>query len=469
MGMTTKRSSGSGLSRREILKYGLYGGLAAGLSPGLWLGGCRKQQNGKRPNIILMTLDTTRADRLSCYGYKRKTSPNLDKLAEESVLYTQAIAPSSWTLPSHASLFTGKFTTSHGARYDPEGPLRLNEVIQASPIYRARGLAQDELTLAEILKNEGYVTAAVVGGPWMKRIFGLDKGFDFYDDSEISSYNGRLAEQVTASAVTWIKQSRKKDFFLFLNYFDPHAPCIPPEGFMTAFLAKDIKSYEKQLSKEEDRELQNALYDAEILYMDDHIGQLLKELKGYNLYENTWIIVTADHGELLGEHGKFGHGQYLYQEELHIPLFMKHPGGEVPASQSSVRVQLTDILPIILKRLEIPVPSGIQGDVPPQTSHPILAEVYPLPLDSNDGDWRAIFEGDFKFIWNSKGRHQLFNLANDPAETVNLAERESRRAARMLSEMNRYLLKLPGPGPATPPKELDENTRKALKSLGYVN
>ena len=132
--MKHKQKSANCLSRRELLKYGLYGGLAAGLSPSLLLSGCGKQHNAKKPNIILITLDTTRADRLGCYGYRRRTSPNIDKLAEESVLYTRAIAPSSWTLPSHASLFTGKFTSSHGARYDPDGPLLLTNADRKSVV-----------------------------------------------------------------------------------------------------------------------------------------------------------------------------------------------------------------------------------------------------------------------------------------------------------------------------------------------
>jgi arylsulfatase A-like enzyme len=238
---------------------------------------------------------------------------------------------------------------------------------------------------------------------------------------------------------------------------------------MTAFLPGDPKSYAKQLSAEEDKELQNALYDAEILYMDHHIGRFLKELKNHNLYDNSWIIVTADHGELLGEHGKFGHGQYLYQEELHIPLFMKYPGREVAARKSNIRVQLTEIFPMILERLGIHGPEGIQGGVPPQTGHPILAEVYPLSAESHDGDWRAIFDKDYKFIWNSKGHHLLFNLMKDPAEKVNLAAKEPQRASRMLSELNRYLATLPAPGPPPPAQELDEHTKKALKSLGYVD
>ncbi len=198
--MKGKPTNRLGLSRREILKYGLYGTLAVGLSPGFWISGCAQRQKGKRPNVILVTLDTTRADRLGCYGYYRQTSPNLDKLADDSLVYTRAIAPSSWTLPSHASLFTGKFTSSHGAQKDPHGPLHLSEAIkgpESFKVARARGLSHNELTLAQILREAGYTTGAVVGGPWMKRVFGLDKGFSFYDDSQISTVGGRLARDVT--------------------------------------------------------------------------------------------------------------------------------------------------------------------------------------------------------------------------------------------------------------------------------
>jgi len=391
-----------GLTRRELLKYGLYGGLAAGLSPGLLLGGCGKSRN-KRPNIILITLDTTRADHLSFYGYHRQTSPNLAELVEESVVYTNAIAPSSWTLPSHASLFTGKFTSSHGAQYDPGGPLRISDAISGPKMwqnYRARGLAQNEVTLAGILKEAGYSTGAVVGGPWMKKIFGLNKGFDFYDDREINNVNGRLARQISASALQWIDKLQGKDFFLFLNYFDPHIPYNPPEGFASEFLPKNTDLRGREPTIEE----LIALYDGEILYMDHYIGRLLHELKADNLYDETMIIVTADHGELFGEHGKFGHGDHLYQEEIHVPLFIKYPGAEVSANRTDVQIQLNDIMAIILERLGIPIPQGIQAGVPPQIGHPLLAEVSPLPAFSPYGSWRTIFGGDFKFTWNSKGK-----------------------------------------------------------------
>lgn len=468
--MTCKRKFTSDLSRREILKCGLYGPLATSLLPVLWLSGCRKPQGGKRQNVILITLDTTRADHLHCYGYDRATSPNIDRLSAASILYEVATAPTSWTLPAHVSLFTGKFTSSHGARYHPDGPLRLTDVIQGKKKwqqFRARGLAQDEVTLATLLKKARYATGAVIGGPWLKRVFGLDKGFDYYDDDQISTLNGRLAEQVTASALRWIKQSDHKKFFLFLNYFDPHKPYMPPAQFARAFLPKrgELGAGANSVEKV------NALYDAEILYMDKYVGKLLDKLKAWNLYDSSFIIVTADHGELLGEHNKFGHGKCLYQQELHVPLLFKYPGTEMRANRTNVAVQLPDVFVMVLESLGIPAPEGIQGGLPPRIGHPIVAEVYPSSNPTptaQDGDWQAIFDGHFKFLWNSKGNHVLFHLGDDPGENVNLVSQYPDRARQMSFKLKEFLAKLPPPGPPPPARELDQSTKDALRSLGYV-
>ena len=156
--------------------------------------GCAQESEATRANVLLITLDTTRVDHLGCYGYERDTSPNIDRLAQQSRVYTRAYATSSWTLPTHASLLTGKLPTSHGARWDAEGPLILTDAIAAPNAWknlRARGIAVDEVTLATLLKAEGYATAGFVAGPWLKRIFGLDAGFEHYDDSGIDRANGR--------------------------------------------------------------------------------------------------------------------------------------------------------------------------------------------------------------------------------------------------------------------------------------
>jgi len=457
----------NGLTRRELLKYGAYAGLGIGINSSLGLLGCSKKAKDKLPNIILITLDTTRADHLSCYGYHRQTSPNLDKLAEESLLYNMAIAPSSWTLPSHASLFTGKFTSSHGMQFDPEGPFHLSDSISGSKSwseYRARGIASNEITLAMLLKEAGYSTGAVVGGPWMKKVFGLNKGFEYYDDNEIGSRNGRLAEQVTDSAVKWIDKTQENKFFLFLNYFDPHGPYTPPMSFASTFFPAGTNPIGRELTTHE----LISLYDGEILYMDHYIGKLIHKLKVDNLYDNTLIIITADHGEMFGEHGISGHCNTLYQEEIHVPLFIKYPGTEVAPSRTDEPIQLNDIMAIILERLNMKMPQNIQAGVPPKIGHPVLAETYPLSVASSRGHWRAIFEGDLKFIWNSKGNHLLFNIRDDIYEQHNLATVKPDLVKSMTDDLNQYLAKLPKPGSPSVTQDLDENTKKALRSLGYV-
>jgi len=450
------------VSRRKVLTTGLYGSIAAGIAPGLLLNACGGRS---RPNIILITLDTTRADHLGCYGYSRPTSPNLDQIAKESVLYTRAIAPSSWTLPSHAALFTGKFTTSHGARYDPEGPLRLDRAIHKRKYapFRASGLAQGETTIAQMLREAGYATGAVVAGPWMKKVFGLNRGFDRYDDSSINSVSGRLAPQVTASAWSWLKEHKTEELFLFLNYYDPHSPYIPPEEFAWVFTPPGTGAPDRKVTPEE----RVALYDGEILYMDRYIGQLFDRMKADGLYDGALIIVTADHGELLGEHGKFGHGNYLHQEEIHVPLFIKYPYGEIPPARTDDPIQLVDVMAIILDRLGLTPPPDVQAGLPPQIGHPVIAEAYPLPVLSSDGHWRALLAGSHKLIWSSLGDHQLFDLQADPGELNSLFITQPERPDRMMTALNGYLANLPAPGPSGPPQTVDEETTKALESLGY--
>jgi arylsulfatase A-like enzyme len=209
-------------------------------------------------------------------------------------------------------------------------------------------------------------------------------------------------------------------------------------------------------------------YDGEIFYMDHYIGKFLEELKAKQLYDDALIIITADHGELFGEHGKTNHGHSLWQEEIHVPLFIKYPAGEESPKHLDLRLQLTDIFPLICKRLGIEKPDGIQGDAPPMIEHPVLAEAYPLKALAPDGEWRCIFDGDFKFLWNSKGDHQLIDLRNDPGENTNLIKQQGQMAANMLMKMEKYIAALPKPKPVSGQQELDKETKDALRSLGYV-
>lgn len=415
------------------------------------------------PSIVLITMDTTRVDSLGCYGHTLPVSSHVDALADQATVYTRAYSTSSWTLPAHASLLTGKLPSSHGARYDVDGPLMLLDAIggpEQLARYRARGLAADEATLALILQQQGYATGAVVAGPWMKRVFGLDRGFDFYDDSDIGTFAGRSGESVSDSAMVWIDDHAEQPFLLLLNYFDVHGPfSVPPES-IPDFLADAVKG--------ESLAAVRARYDAGMHYLDGQLGRLFEHLRQLGLYDEIWIVVTSDHGELLGEQGRFGHGSSLSDAELHIPLIVKAPGAAAPSRRVDTPVQLTDVLPTLLAALQLPHPEGIQGQPFDAVDHPIVAEVYPLPGDSAVGYWRTIQMDEFKFSESGAGARTLVNLSEDPGEERDISGRHAAMAAALQRRLAGYLEGLPRPGSAGPPLLLDEQTREQLESLGYV-
>ena len=416
-------------------------------------------------NLLIITLDTTRSDHLGCYGHERNTSPEIDRVAADGVVYTRAFSTSSWTLPAHASLFTGKFPWSHGARIDPNGPVSLAEAIQGDDLlraYRASGLAPDEFTLAEILTAHGFTTGAVVAGPWMKRIFGLDRGFRHYDDDGIGTVSGRKAADVTDAALAWLDRHERERFFLFLNYYDPHAPYRDPEGYGIRFLSQDRQS--KRRIKLTTSAI-GALYDGEIRYTDDHVGRLVESLRQRGLYDDAWIIITSDHGELLNEHEQMGHGITLYQQEIRIPLIVKFPAAAGRSGSDDAPIQLTDVFVMVLEELGLPLPSSVRGH---DGLQPVFAEVYPQEWRSRGGSWRVLLDGDLKLHWNSRGQHQLFDLTTDPGEESNLAPIDPQRVQAMKSDLERFLAGLPAPAPRGPPQALDPETQEALRNLGYL-
>ena len=416
---------------------------------------------GGPPNLLLVTLDTTRADHLGPYGYGRPTTPRLDALARDAVLYTRAVSTSSWTLPAHASLFTGRFPTSHGARYDPKGPLVLADAIQAPRAIRARGLSPGMQTLAGRLAAGGYDTAAVVGGPWLLRSFGLADGFAHYDDAGITEYRGRRAEDVARGARAWLADWSDRDdgrpFFLFLNFYDPHFPYDPPPPHDRAFLPPGVEPDSRR------RAQWQALYDGEIRYVDQQLGSVLELLDQRDLYDDTWIVVTSDHGELFGEHEEWGHGGHLYQELVAIPLLVKAPGARGGGREDTGRVQIHQLFALLLEA------AGVgQVDGPPLGEGLVLAEVNPMTAGDEDGGWRAIWDGTLKYHHHTLGGHRLHDLERDPREQVNLLATRPEDAARLRARLERELASLPVPGPAGPDVEVDAETRAALERLGYL-
>lgn len=417
-------------------------------------------------NLLIITLDTTRPDHLGCYGHERDTSPEIDRVASDAVVYTRAFSTSSWTLPAHASLFTGKFPWSHGARIDPNGSVSLGDAIQGEAgldSYRVSGLAPDEHTLAEILAAHGFTTGAVVAGPWMKRIFGLDRGFQHYDDDGIDTVSGRKAADVTDAALAWLDRHERERFFLFLNYYDPHGPYRDPKGYGIRFLSPQDRQSRRRIKLT--TSAIGALYDGEVRYMDDHVGRLVESLRHRGLYHDAWIIITSDHGELLNEHEQIGHGATLYQQEMRIPLIVKFPADTGRSGGDDAPIQLTDVFVMVLEGLGVPLPSAVRGR---DGLQPIFAEVYPQALRSRGGDWRVLLDGDLKLHWNSRGQHQLFDLATDPGEESNLAPGDPQRVRAMQSALERFLAGLPPPPARGPPQVVDPETREALRNLGYL-
>ncbi|NRA00126.1 MAG: sulfatase [Myxococcales bacterium] len=422
---------------------------------------CNQRPDAAGPSILVVTLDTTRRDHLGLYGYGRATSPNLDRFATEATVYTRAYSTSSWTLPAHASIFTGKLTAGHGARYDPNGPFRLTDGITGPEVWkelRARGLSAGEQTLAGRLSQAGWRTGGIVAGPWMKKLFGLGTGFADYDDDGIEELNGRLARQVTERAIAWIDRRGSERFFLFLNYYDPHAPYAPPAKFVRALDPTGDGA------PPGDRERDVALYDAEIRSMDHELGRVLDHLRARELFRNMWIIVTADHGEFLGEHGKTDHGRGVFEEEIRIPLLVKKPGTR-GGTRDDTLVQLTDILPMLLGSLGLEVPGGIHGEDPENARRPIVAEVHSRGSEQR---WiRALIEDDFKLVATDK-RSKLYDLGSDLGEQQNVMRSDRERGLAMRARLDAYLASIEGAGEAGPDVDIDESTRRALENLGYL-
>jgi len=431
------------------------------------------------PSILLVTLDTTRADHLGCYGYDKPTTPHIDRLAADGTRFTRAYAVTSWTLPSHASLFTGKYPSAHGAMYAADGKLRLSQGIGGPwDNYGANPMSYEETTLAEALGKAGYATGAAVAGPWLKRVFGLGKGFDVYDDANfvgserLGQLFGRPGEDVSRAAIEFIDDNKGDAFFLFLNYYDPHQPLTPPDEYARRFWSESLP---RQGTPEYAR-FQLAMYDAAIQYTDYHLGRVIEHLKELGLYEDMWIIVTADHGELYGENDTWGHGDSLSEPEINIPLIIKEPGADRPRRIDDTPVQQTDILPLLLTRLGLPVPANVQGQPIPRVDHPIFAEVYPLPHMNEGGkkgprqlgDFRTLIEGRYKYVWSSRGNHALYDLELDPLERENLLALQGEVAERMLSTMESFMASFPEPGEVGDVGEVDAETLEQLEDMGYI-
>jgi len=421
--------------------------------------------------LILITIDTLRADRLGCYGYGRKTSPNIDRLAQKSFLFTNAVTPRAKTVPALASMLTGLYPHSHG--------IRTNWV----------PLDGKFETVAEILRREGFRTGAVVCNFMARAKYsGLDQGFEDYDDRMPSrelnrNIREKTAEQVYQAASRWLEENRKENFFLWVHYQDPHGPYTPPPKYHDTFRDKreDPVKAKKVLAYQHlpgtwiepgvlDAEMYRTAYDREIRYCDDYIGKLLDKVEELNLDDNTCIILTSDHGESLGEHDYyFEHGRYVYDQCGRVPLLIHIPS-ETASRTIKDQVNIMSINPTIIELLGVSPTPEVEA-----------SSLLPLLKDrSSRGDefifmeslnrYKAVRTDRWKYILNiMDGTEELYDLADDPAESQNLATREKQRAVSMRRRLEAWLT----PNDAIPIKEIhemkiNEEERKALLSLGYI-
>jgi arylsulfatase A-like enzyme len=407
------------------------------------------------PDVILVVVDTLRAQNLSTLGYERDTTPNLTRFAADAITYEDAISTGTWTVPSHASMFTGLLPSYHGAER------------VAADRNLATPINPEVATLAEILRGHGYRTAAfVANSTYLSPSLGFARGFEKFSPEE------GLTDAVGNRALDWLAGSIRPTF-LFLNVLDPHEPYEPPAPYDQSYPGKrdDLGNKITELYWKgteltpEVRQHFESLYDGEISYTDRALEGLFGRLRDLGRYDESLIILTSDHGELLGEHGLAGHGADPYQELVHVPLFVKMPDGADAGTRVERRVSTLGVFATILAAARVPLPAGSQSV--------LLAQ--PQDVWTEDVSWfgqriTAGYDGDMKIVRREKTdqlreRTDLFALDRDPKEQKPL---DVAQAPELAEKMRRFRAE-PRPTNAAPPPRIDPERERKLRELGYIH
>ena len=434
----------------------------------------------RRPNIILVSIDSLRADHLHGYGYRRETSPTIDGLAREGVLFETVLSPTSWTLPAHITLLSALAPEDHGVNDD------------------GMKLGPDAVLLSEVLQDAGYATAGFVAGHYLDASYGFFQGFDLYDDYGIISDPRESERLVTSPRLLkfsrewlqkWDEEGRRKPFFLFLHMWDVHIDYIPPPPYDTLFdpdyrglvTGEDVWD-DATLNKNMDpRDLEHlvALYDGEIRYTDLHLGKILNVLKELGVYDQTIIVVTSDHGEEFFEHGWKVHKFTLYEEVLRVPLVVRYPAKIPAGAVVAQQVRLMDVAPTILSLAGIPQPenfgtSALRDPHAERDLYPLIvgdeAEATPPSIAFGDlqGKIASIRTEKHKLILNEQGLDELYDLSIDPQEQSNVLRShvdiyEALRRVHLVWKSTRA--RKTG---FSKPAKLSVEQLEVLRSLGYV-
>ena len=436
-----------------------------------------------KPNILLVSIDSLRRDHVGSYGYHRPTTPHLDALAQQGVLFDQAVAPTSWTLPSHVTLLTSL-------------PIRVHQVHVSSQRFTKR-----VLTLAEVLSQEGYATAGIVGGSYLDAGYGFAQGFDHYDDYNVVRRDRTKPDGHVTSPISfrlssewiedWAVSQRPRPFFLFLHLWDVHYPYAPPPPYSGMFdpdYGGDISATpfmrNRRINPRMDpRDLEHviALYDGEIRYTDDHLGRLLDLLRRLGVFDDTIVIVTSDHGDEFFDHGKKGHGQNLFDSVLLVPLVIRYPSKISAGRIVQGQVRLMDVAPTALGLAGIEPPANFgyaredgphpYRDLTPLLQDELADELPPLVAFGDlHGSLVSLRTSDAKIIRSLEDpkRIQRYDLLSDPAEKKNLFSNNNAGVDALLAaELNKWL-EIVQEGKLTTPMELDSEQLRILRSLGYL-
>lgn len=426
-----------------------------------------------RPNLVLVTIDTLRADHCSAYGYARPTTPTFDGLARQGALVKAAYAPMANTAPSHATLFTSLYPLSHGL-------IRNGMVLPAA-----------RLTLTEILHASGYHTSAVVSSFVLKRRFGFAQGFGSFDGQfdrahetlPLREWEGhrvqhgfdRRADATTDLALDWLaRRHRDRPFFLWVHYFDPHDPYVPPAPWDRRF----------RLAGGSDLQNTVSAYDGEVAFTDSELARLLRSLDAEGIADRTLVVVTADHGEGLMQHGLMRHGVQLYEEAVRVPLVFRWPGVIPAGLRIPGPVEMVDVAPTILRLLGFDPPPVMEGrSLAPALrgerrgagydAHRMVflqRRKYDVPYVSNFhvvGKEFGVRAGRWKYIEaREEGRRELYDLQTDAGEMRNLASERPAIVRGLSNAIARWREKLPRAGAIRDDDSAE--TLEALRSLGYV-
>jgi len=470
-----------------------------------------KEGDDQRLNVIIISIDTLRKDHLSCYGYEGCKTPNIDEFAGKCVVFENCIAPAPYTAPSMASILTGNYPTVHNCRYIPKTPIN-----------------QDIKTISEILRVHGYHTEFYTANQAVDSARGFNRGFDYYESWSFSGdivyylpqrvfsvveraliFFGAKSRVENFDKTEWlsekiaprlVKLDRYAPFFLWFHFFDPHGPYFPPQEFIPANKDERVRldSIKYELNKKRydncrgEKEELIKLYDGDIQYVDHTLGELLRIIEEEGFFENTIVILTADHGEEFWEHNAFGHGHCLYPEVIRIPLMIY-----LPPSLGCVSgriydyVSLVDIAPTILDCMGLPESDGMGGRSILKLMESCGSDTYDneggggsdcavfsefiqsrFVVEGLDGEKKGIYKDDYHLIYTiASGEKELYELKSDPGEFLDISEEDEDTTERLYSElMEWYETNLQIVEKLAPQREIemDEEEREMMRGLGYI-